>query len=183
MWVCAHLGVFILWVNIPELGEGWGKWRGWVAFGFGGARSAVGWACVAPRCGHLITPADSRAALVGRVWPWPARLSATRRRQATTILTSRVISRHFPALHRRHRSAATLRSADFQSAALRLTHNTARSPQLHCSDDSLRTKVRAPFDAAPTSMNAKGQTHDHSRSQVCSSRGDPAAQALRDGCA
>ena len=130
---------------------------------------------ITPSLHHSITPSLHHSSgqpccPVGRVWPWPARLSATRRRQATTILTSRVISRHFPALHRRHRSAATLRSADFQSAALRLTHNTARSPQLHCSDAPLRTKVRAPFDTAPTSMNAKGQTHDHSSGQPCCPR-------------
>jgi hypothetical protein len=55
--------------------------------------------------GHTITPADSRAALVGRVWPWPARLSAVHRRQVITILTSSVISHPFPALHRLHRSS------------------------------------------------------------------------------
>jgi hypothetical protein len=49
----------------------------------------------------------NRAALVGRVWPQPARLSAACRHQATTILTSSAISRHFPALHvlfRTHRA-------------------------------------------------------------------------------
>ena len=60
------------------------------------------------RDGHFITPADSRAVLVGRVWPWPARLSADRRHQATKILISSVISRHLPALQcgRDERSAA-----------------------------------------------------------------------------
>ena len=144
MWVCAHLGVFNLWVNIPELGEGWGKWRGWVAFGFGGARSAVGWACVAPRCGHLITPADSRAALVGRVWPWPARLSAARRHQATTILTPSVISHPFPALQRAGDERPVI-------AQKRIGHQPRNTKRI--------------------------------RGQVYSSRGDPAAQALRDGCA
>ena len=39
-----------------------GRWNG-------GAVGAVGWACAVPRCGHMTTSAESRAALVGRVWP------------------------------------------------------------------------------------------------------------------
>jgi hypothetical protein len=33
MWVCAHLGVQILWVNIPELGVSLRRWLAWVGAG------------------------------------------------------------------------------------------------------------------------------------------------------
>ena len=100
-------------VNVPELGGVWGN-------------GEVGWRWDLEEPGALlvrrarlegadtlITPADSRAALVGRVWRWPARLSAARRHQSTTILTPSVISHPFPALHvlfRTHCALPSLKS-------------------------------------------------------------------------
>ena len=77
---------------------------------------------------------------VGRAWPWPARLSAAHRRQATTILTSRVISHHFPALQRARDERAAPYSSYGWPAFHKLfrTHRARNSSQGEAACSSLR---------------------------------------------
>ena len=77
---------------------------------------------------------------VGRAWPWPARLSAAHRCQATTILTSRVISHHFPALQRARDERAAPHSSYGWPALHELfrTHRARNSSQGEAACSSLR---------------------------------------------